>query len=65
MPFVDFEYLIKLNVFASRLFRIASIYPMFAWVLSDFGYFDLADTKSFRDLHFSLSDPCPDRAPAL
>jgi hypothetical protein len=49
-----FEYLLQLNLFASRSFRDASIYPIFPWVLSDFDSFDLADAARFRDFRFPI-----------
>jgi hypothetical protein len=49
-----FGYLLKLNAFANRSFRDASISLIFAWVFSDFDSFDLTGTKRFRGLRFPI-----------
>lgn len=48
----NFEYLTELNKMAGRSFNDLMQYPVFPFVLADFGHevLDLTDDKSFRDL---------------
>ncbi|CAI5739049.1 unnamed protein product [Hyaloperonospora brassicae] len=48
----NFDYLMALNTFAGRSFNDLTQYPVFPWVLSNYGdsTLDLSDPANFRDL---------------
>ena len=48
----NFDYLMRLNELAGRTYNDLNQYPIFPWVLSDYGSatLDLHDAASFRDL---------------
>ena len=48
----NFEYLMMINIMSGRSFNVASQYPIFPWVLSDFSSseLDLNNPKVYRDL---------------
>jgi hypothetical protein len=55
----NFEYLLRLNIFASRTFRDPSSYPIFPWILKNFDNFDPADPTIFRDFASPISCESP------
>ncbi len=48
----NFEYLMQLNVLAGRTYQDLEQYPVFPWILADYGseYLDLSKKETFRDL---------------
>ena len=52
----NFEYLMHLNMFASRSFHDACLYPIFPWTLSkyDSPTLDLMDETNFRDFKYPM-----------
>ena len=52
----NFEYLMALNTAAGRTYNDLAQYPIFPWVLSDYGSerLDLSNPRSFRDLRYPM-----------
>ena len=48
----NFEYLMQLNVLAGRTYQDLEQYPVFPWILADYGSenLDLSRKETFRDL---------------
>ncbi|XVF79928.1 hypothetical protein PTKIN_Ptkin15bG0029600 [Pterospermum kingtungense] len=59
----NFEYLMQLNTLAGRSYNDIAQYPVFPWILSDYGSksLDLADPSVYRDLSKPVGALNPDR----
>ncbi|KAJ6233500.1 beige/beach-related [Anaeramoeba flamelloides] len=59
----NFQYLMKLNIFAGRTYHDLNQYPIFPWVLSNYESeeLDLNDPKNFRDLSKPIGELNPER----
>ena len=58
----NFEYLMKVNQFASRSFNDLNQYPVFPWVLAEYSSpsIDLSNPRNFRDLSLPVGALDPD-----
>lgn len=52
----NFEYILHLNMFASRSFHDAGLYPIFPWTLATYNSseLDLKDEKNFRNFKYPI-----------
>jgi hypothetical protein len=62
-----FDYLLELNLFASRSFRDPSSYPIFPWVLLDFteNLLNLENSSIFRDFRYPIFAQLPEQRAIL
>ena len=53
----NFEYLMRLNIFCGRSFRHPALYPIFPWVILDFGseLIDFDQEEMMRDLRYPIT----------
>ena len=63
----NYEYLLRLNMFCGRSFRHPALYPIFPWIIIDFGndHINVEQMEMFRDLKYPITAQTPQQRKIL